>query len=127
MAISPIVAQRAPAPKGHYSQGIMAGNLVFVSGQLSFDPKTGAVISGDIRAQTRQILENMKSILEQAGCSMDDVVKTTVFITTLEDIKAMNEVYEGYFRRIPPARSTVIVSQFPADLKIEIDAIAMVP
>ncbi len=127
MAIAPVVTQSAPAPKGHYSQGIKSGNLVFVSGQLSFDPKTGAAISGDIRVQTRQILENIKSILDQAGCSMDDVVKTTVFITAQEDMKAMNEVYETYFRRIPPARSTVMVSPFPAGLKIEIEAIAMVP
>jgi len=127
MAKIQIVTEKAASPKGHYSQGILGGNLVFVSGQLSLDPGTGDAVSGDIRVQTRQVLENIKAILEKAGCSMDDVVKTTVFIENLDHFKAMNEVYQSYFAGIPPARSTVVVSKFPQGLKVEIDAIAMIP
>jgi len=122
-----IVTEKAASPKGHYSQGIRGGDFVFVSGQLSLDPKTGNVVLGDIRVQTRQVLENIKAILEKAGCSMGDVVKTTVFIDDLNNFKAMNEVYQIYFTGIPPARSTIIVGQFPPELKIEIEAIAMIP
>jgi 2-iminobutanoate/2-iminopropanoate deaminase len=94
----PIVTEKAASPKGHYSQGIRGGDFVFVSGQLSLDPKTGNAVLGDIRVQTRQVLENIKAILEEAGCSMGDVVKTTVFIDDLNNFKAMNEVYKFILR-----------------------------
>jgi 2-iminobutanoate/2-iminopropanoate deaminase len=122
-----IITQNAPSPIGHYSQGIIARNFVFVSGQLSLDSKTGNIVPGDIRVQTKYVLDNIKAILEQAGCTMDDVVKTTVFIDNLDNFKAMNEVYQSYFSRIPPARSTVVVGQFPPEIKVEIEAIAMIP
>lgn len=127
MPIVPIKTEKAAPPKGHYSQGVVAGGFVFVSGQLSLDPKTGGAVQGDIQVQTKQVLENVDAILEQAGCTMDDVVKVTVFIDSLDNFKGMNEVYQNYFVRVPPARSTVIVGQFPLGLKIEIDVIAKAP
>jgi 2-iminobutanoate/2-iminopropanoate deaminase len=115
----------APKPGGPYSQGIVAGNLVFVSGQDGRDPSTGKRPEG-IEAQTRQTLINIGAILRKAGTSMENVVKTSVFLTTLNDFEAMNRVYVGFFAKDPPVRTT-IQTAFRGDMLIEIDCIALVP
>jgi len=120
-----ILTSDAPAPIGPYSQGILAsGSMLFVAGQIPIIPKTGQVIAGDIKAQTRQVLLNLEAILHQAHCEMSDIVRTTVFLTDLGEFGAMNEVYAEFFKQTPPARSTVQVSRLPKDVKVEIDAIA---
>ena len=117
----------APQAIGPYSQGVRAGSLVFVSGQIPIDPATGDVIEGDIRAQTRRVLENIKGVLEAAGSSLENVVKTTIFLESIEeDYGAVNEVYAGFFKDSRPARSTVEVSRLPKDVGVEIEAIAIV-
>lgn len=120
-----ILTTKAPAPVGPYQQAVCAGQLVFTAGQIPIDPKTGALVTGSIEAQTRQVLENLKAILEAAGTTLDQVVKTTVFLTDMNDFPKMNAVYAEYFREtIAPARSTVQVARLPKDVAIEIEAIA---
>jgi len=115
----------APKAIGPYSQAVKAGNLVFTSGQLPINPATGEV-SGDMSAQTRQALENLKAIIEAAGGTLNDVVKATVFITDLRGFAAMNAVYSQYFSSRPPARSTVEVSGLAKSALVEIEAVAMI-
>lgn len=115
----------APAAIGPYSQGIKAGNFVFTSGQLPIDPKTGELINNDIKAAAKQCLENIKAILESGGSSLDDVVKTTVFLKDLNDFASVNEVYAEYFKEKMPARSAFQVARLPKDAIIEIEAIAI--
>ncbi len=118
----------APAAIGPYSQGIATQDgLVFVAGQIPLDPGTGKIVEGDIAAQTRRVMENLKAILEAAGTGLDHVVKTTVYLQDLGEFAAMNEVYARYFLSAPPARSTVEVARLPRDVRVEIDAIASVP
>jgi 2-iminobutanoate/2-iminopropanoate deaminase len=114
----------APQAIGPYSQAIEANGFVFVSGQIALDPKTGAVISGDIREQTKQVMENGKAILAAAGCAMTQVVKTTIYLKSVADFTAVNEVYGSYFPADPPARATVEVSRLPKDVTVEIDFVA---
>jgi 2-iminobutanoate/2-iminopropanoate deaminase len=114
----------APQAIGPYSQAVEAGGFVYVSGQIALDPKTGNVISGDVRAQARQVMENGKAILTAAGCDMAQVVKTTIYLRNMGDFGAVNEVYGGYFPADPPARATVEVSRLPKDVFVEIDFIA---
>lgn len=114
----------APKPAGPYSQGIRAGNLLFVAGQIPVHPETGAVVQGDIRAQTRQALTNLGAILSAAGGTYANVVRTTVFLADLNDFAGMNDVYGSFFSSPTPARSTVQVARLPLDVRIEIDAIA---
>jgi 2-iminobutanoate/2-iminopropanoate deaminase len=121
-----VATETAPRAIGPYSQAIRAGNLLFVSGQVPIDPATGALVDGDIRAQTRRVLDNIGEILRAAGASYDAVVRATVFLADLGDFAAMNEVYATYFPPPPPARSTVEVSRLPRDARIEIDVIAVV-
>jgi 2-iminobutanoate/2-iminopropanoate deaminase len=116
----------APGAIGPYSQAIRAGSLLFVSGQVPIDPATGAIVDGDIAAQTRRVLQNLGAILEAAGLSFDHVVRTTVFLTDMNDFAAMNEVYATCFTSPAPARATVQVSRLPKDARVEIDAIASV-
>ncbi|MDR2036262.1 MAG: RidA family protein [Coriobacteriales bacterium] len=116
----------APAAIGPYSQGIVAGNLVFTSGQLPLDPATGEM-PRTIEEQARQSLENVKAILEAAGSSLNAAVKLTVFLTDLNDFVVVNEVYQSYFSGDFPCRSAVEVSRLPKDAKIEIEAIAVIP
>ena len=114
-----------PAAIGPYSQGIRAGNLIFLSGQIALDPSTGKLIEAtDIGSQTRRVLLNMKGVLSAAGASMDNVVRTTVYLKDMNDFAAMNAVYAEFFQVSPPARSTVEVSRLPKDAVIEIDCIA---
>ncbi len=119
-----IATDKAPAAIGPYSQGIQAGGLTITSGQLPIDPATGAFAEGGIAGQTRQSLENVKAVLAAAGYTMDDVIKTTVFLKDMNDFAAMNEVYATFFSATPPARSAVEVARLPKDALLEIEAIA---
>lgn len=121
-----IKTERAPQAIGPYSQAILTKEFIFVSGQIHLDPKTGEMVTGSIREQTKQILENIKAVLEAAGSSLDQVVKTTVFLQDMNDFSQMNEVYASYFRPPYPARSTIQVARLPRDARIEIEAIALV-
>lgn len=120
-----IVTPNAPAAIGPYSQGVKVGNLIFTSGQLPLNPQTGELVA-DIEGATRQSLDNLKAILESAGTSMDNIVKTVVFLRDMNDFVAMNAVYATYFSNNPPARSTVQVARLPKDAILEIEAIALV-
>jgi 2-iminobutanoate/2-iminopropanoate deaminase len=115
----------APQAIGPYSQGVRAGELLFISGQIPIDPATGALIEGDIGAQTHRVMKNLGAILEAGGASYDTVVRTTVFLADMNDFAAMNEVYGSYFAQPAPARATVQVSRLPKDARIEIDVIAV--
>ena len=119
-----ISTTNAPAAIGPYSQAIKVGELVFVSGQLPIDPATGAFAEGGIKELTRQSLTNMKAILEEAGTSMANVVKTTVFLADMNDFAAMNEVYAEFFAAPFPARSAVAVKTLPKGALVEIESIA---
>ncbi len=120
-----IVSSNAPAPVGPYSQAIKIGGLVFLSGQIPLDPKTSQVIEGDVKAQTKQVLENLKAVLTASGASLDSVVKTTIFLKNMGDFAHVNEVYATYFRNQTPARSTIEVARLPKDVLVEIEAIAL--
>ncbi len=120
-----IATENAPSAIGPYSQGIIVGNMVFVSGQLPIDPKTNSFASDEIKGQTKQSFENAKAILEKAGLSLENVVKTTVFLKNLEDFAQMNEVYSSYFNEPYPARSAFEVSRLPKDALVEIEMIAI--
>lgn len=117
----------APKAIGPYSSALRAGSLLFISGQVAFDPATGALVSDDIARQTRQVLENLGALLKAGGLSYADVVRTTVFLADMNDFGAMNEVYRTYFSEPYPARSTVEAARLPRDARIEIDAIASYP
>jgi 2-iminobutanoate/2-iminopropanoate deaminase len=121
-----VLTDRGPKPIGPYSQAIKANGLLFVSGQVALDPKTGEMLSGDIRQQTERVLENLKGILEAGGSSLHHVVKTTVFLKDMNEFTAMNEVYARYFTAAPPARATVQVARLPKDALVEIEVIATV-
>ena len=116
---------KAPKAIGPYSQAIRAGDFLFLSGQVAFDPATGGLVKGDIVQQTRRVLENMKAVLEAEKLSMADVVKTTVFMKNIENFARMNEVYATYFPSPHPARSTVEVARLPKDVEVEIEAVAL--
>lgn len=118
-----ITTRNAPTPIGPYSQAVRIGNLCFVSGQVAIDPKTGEKVSGGVKAETEQILENIENILKAVGSSLEHVLKVTVFLKNMKDCPEMNEVYERYFPRNPPARTTVQAIP-PKDFKVEIDVIA---
>src|SRR5450432_4284095 len=112
-----------PIPRGPYSPAVRAGDFIFVSGQVSIDPATNQAVKGDIKVETRQVLNNIKGILEGAGASMAEVVKCSVFLAKASDFAAMNEVYAEFFGEDKPARST-IVCVFVADILVEIDCVA---
>jgi 2-iminobutanoate/2-iminopropanoate deaminase len=114
----------APAAIGPYSQAIKAGNLLFVSGQIPIDAATGTLVQGDVAAQTRRVLQNVREVLSAAGSSLDAVVRTTVFLADMNDFAAMNEVYATFFTSPAPARSTVQAARLPRDARVEIDVIA---
>jgi len=119
-----VTTDRGPKPIGPYSQAVQCNGFIYLSGQVSLDPKTGEMKGGDIREQTQQVLENIKAILEAAGANMHHVVKTTVFLKDMNDFAGMNEVYAKYLVSAPPARSTVQVSRLPKDALVEIEVIA---
>ncbi len=119
-----ISTNKAPQAIGPYSQAVRFNDLLFISGQIPIEPKSGAILAGNIKEQTRQILENMSSILTAGESSLNNVLRVTIFLTNLEDYAAVNEVYTQFFEESQPARSTVQVSRLPMDAQIEIDAIA---
>jgi 2-iminobutanoate/2-iminopropanoate deaminase len=118
--------EQAPQAIGPYSQAVVGGGFVYVAGQLALDPRTGQLVPGDVRIQTKRVMENIRAILESAGSSLDRVVKTTVFLRDLNDFGAMNEIYGSYFQEDPPARSTFQVAKLPRDGAVEIEAVALV-
>ena len=120
-----ISSPEAPAAIGAYSPAIKAGNLLFVSGQVAINPATGTIVDGDITAQTEQVMRNLVGLLKAAGAGFEQVVKTTVFLTDMNDFAAMNAVYGRYMTDPPPARATVQVARLPRDVKVEIDLIAV--
>ena len=120
-----IQTERAPKAIGPYSQAIQAGNLLFLSGQIPLDPKTGELVKGDIGQQTKQVLENLKGVLESQKLGMENVVKTILFLKDIGNFGRVNEVYRTYFPSSSPARSTVEVARLPRDAEIEIEAIAL--
>lgn len=122
-SLTAISTPDAPAAIGPYSQGITAGGLLFVSGQLPLDPRTGDFVSGGIEESTHQCLKNIEAIARAAGSGLDSVVKVTIFLTHLENFNEVNRVYAQYFTSVPPARSTVQVAALPKNADIEIEAI----
>jgi len=115
---------KSAAPVGPYSHAVRVGDALFCSGQIPLDPATGQLVAGDIKAQTRRVLENIKTILDDQALTFTDVVKATVFMTNLADFAAMNEVYADYFKSDYPARSTVQVAALPRGANVEIEVIA---
>ena len=121
-----IHTDRAPEAIGPYYQAIQAGDFLFLSGQIPLDPKTGELVKGGIRIQTRQVLENIRGVLESQGSGMKDVVKATIFLRDIGNFNQVNEIYATYFPSSPPARSTVEVAKLPKDADIEIEMIALI-
>jgi len=121
-----IQTDKAPKAIGPYSQAIQAGNFLFLSGQIPLDPETGELVKGDIRQQTKQVLKNIKGVLESQGLGMEDIVKVTIFLKDIGNFNQVNEVYATYFPTSPPARSTVEVAKLPRDADIEIEIIAVI-
>lgn len=122
-----ISTPNAPAAVGPYSQGLKSADLLFLSGQIPLDPATKALVPGDIATQARQVMRNLGAVLEAAGASFQDVVKTTIYLVDLNDFARVNEVYGSFFESSPPARATVGVAALPLGARIEIDAIARLP
>lgn len=120
-----IATDKAPKAIGPYSQGIIANSFLFTSGQIPLDPQTGKLVEGDIQIQARRSLDNLKAIIEEAGYSLTDVVKTTVFLKDIANFKAVNEIYATYFTLNPPARSAFQVAALPLNAEIEIEAVAV--
>ena len=115
----------APKPIGPYNQAVISGDLMFISGQVAFDPNTDELVLDDIQSETKQVMKNLKSILEEANLSFDNVVKTTIFLSNMNDFQQVNEVYGSYFSNDQaPARETVEVSRLPKDVNVEISMIA---
>jgi len=119
-----VSTSQAPTPIGPYSQGVIAGGLLFVSGQIAIDPASNQLVSGDIEAQTEQVMKNLLAVLKAAKMGADNVVKTTVFLADLADFPRMNEVYARFLGKTPPARSTIQAAGLPRGVKVEIDVIA---
>jgi 2-iminobutanoate/2-iminopropanoate deaminase len=119
-----ISTNEAPAAIGPYSQAVRSGDFLFCSGQIPLDPKSGQIVSGDIAAQTRRVLDNIAAVLRAEGLTFDKVVKTTIFLTNLGDFQTVNEIYGSYFKQDPPARSTVQVAALPKGANIEIEVVA---
>ena len=119
-----IYSEKAPKPVGAYSQAVEVNGLLFCSGQISIDPATNEVITGDIQKQTRQVMANIQALLESQGLSMQNIVKTGIFLTDMADFAKVNEIYSSYFPKEPPARSTVAVFALPKGVNVEIEIIA---
>lgn len=121
-----ILTTDAPAPIGPYSQAIRVGNMLFCSGQIPLDPKSGALVGADVEAQTEQVMKNLSAVLRQAGASFAHVAKTTIFLKSMDDFPKVNAVYARAFEGMtPPARSTVEVARLPKDVRVEIEAIVI--
>jgi 2-iminobutanoate/2-iminopropanoate deaminase len=115
----------APAAVGPYSQAVRVGSTIYCAGQIPLDPKSGQIVSQDISAQTQRVLDNITAVLRAEGLSFENIAKTTIFLTDLADFQTVNEVYASYFKKEPPARSTVQVSALPKGARVEIEAIAV--
>lgn len=120
-----ISTSEAPAAIGPYSQGVRVGSIIFYSGQIPLDPKTGQVVSGGIDAQTRRVMENIGGLLKAEGLGYETIVKTTIFLASMGDFQTVNEIYGSYFKQAPPARSTVQAGALPKGVGIEIEVIAV--
>lgn len=121
-----ILTKEAPAPIGPYSQAIRVGNLLFCSGQIPLDPTSGAIVGqGDVKAQTKQVMENIAAVLKAADASFDHVAKTTIFLKSMNDFPHVNEIYGTYFKGTSPARSTVEVARLPKDVSVEVEVTAV--
>ncbi len=123
--LTSIATPAAPAAIGPYSQAVVAGNLLFVSGQIPLEPESGELVGGDIENQTRRVLDNLKAIIQAAGADMDRVVKTTIFLADMNDFTAVNGVYAEYFKATLPARATVQVAGLPKGVPVEIEAVVL--
>lgn len=121
-----IATSKAPAAIGPYSQAVQVGHLLFASGQIPLDPETGKIVGEDIETQTRQVIKNVTAIVNKAGATVKDIVKTTVFIKDMDDFVKVNDIYSEVFTENPPARSTVEVARLPKDVLIEIEVIAVI-
>lgn len=119
-----IVTDQAPAPVGPYSQAIELNGMIYCSGQIALDPKTGEVFTGDIQEQTRRVMTNIGAVLNASGLEYSNIVKTTIFLTNMSDFGAVNEIYAGYFKDAPPARSCVAVAALPKGVHVEIEVLA---
>lgn len=126
MTLELIATKKAPGAVGPYSQAIKSGNMIYTSGQLHINPENGELIKGDIQAQTKQSLDNVKAILEEGGATLEDVVKVTIFMTDISKFSLVNEVYGEYFSNHKPARSCVGVRELPLGGEIEIEAVAII-
>jgi len=126
MAKEIISTNNAPAAVGPYSQAVRVGNLVYTAGQVAIDPASGKLVGEDALAQAEQVLRNLRAVLEAAGSSLENVVKTTVFLDSMDDYKAVNEVYGRFFTQNPPARSAVEVARLPLGALVEIEAVAVI-
>jgi 2-iminobutanoate/2-iminopropanoate deaminase len=120
-----INTSKAPAPIGPYSQAIAAGSFIFVSGQIPLDPSTGEIVSENIKAETKQVMENIKAVLSEAGVAFNNIVKTSIFLTDMQSFAQVNEVYGTYFTDQFPARETIQVAALPKDVNVEISVIAI--
>ena len=121
-----ISTSNAPAAVGPYSQAVRIGDLVYSAGQIPLNPETGKLVEGGIEAQTRQVMQNLIAVLEAAGTSLTNVVKTTIYVTDLGDFATLNQVYGSYFNSNPPARSTVQVAALPLGANVEIEMVAVI-
>jgi 2-iminobutanoate/2-iminopropanoate deaminase len=121
-----VATEKAPKAIGPYSQAVVHNGLAFLSGQIPLDPVTGQLVEADITVQTTRVLENLKAVLDACGSSLERVVKTTVYLTDIREFAEMNEVYGTYFSENPPARSTIQAARLPRNVRVEIDAIAIV-
>jgi len=119
-----VVSDKAPKAIGPYSIAVQTGQMVFTAGQIGLDPATGEIVQGGIEAETRQVLTNLKNVLEASGSSLGDVVKTTVFLRDMADFAKMNAIYGEFFNQQPPARSTIAVAGLPKGGAVEIEAVA---
>jgi len=123
MKRSIIQTDKAPQAIGPYSQAVKVGDFLFVSGQIPIDPQSGQLVTGDIQMETKQVLENLQAIIREAGATLSDVVKTTIFINDMDNFGLVNEIYGRYFSDDPPARACVEVSRLPKDVNVEIEAV----
>lgn len=124
MTRSVILSAAAPQPVSAYSQAIQSGSLLFLAGQIPLDPATGKVVSGTIAEETDRIIDNLRAVLSAAGATLDNVVKTTVYLTNMADFAAFNQAYARHFTKEPPARTTVAVAALPLGVRLEVEAIA---
>lgn len=127
MSRSVVFTPQAPKPVSAYSQAIQSGSLLFLAGQIPLDPATGQVVSGTIGEETERVIANLRAVLAAAGAGLEQIVKTTVYLTNMADFPAFNEAYSRHFSEAPPARTTVAVAALPLGVRVEVEAIAALP